>query len=41
MKNMKEITSMANNVEKESTLTVTEEFTKVNGPIKNGMVREL
>ena len=41
MKSMKDITSMAKYMEKESTLTVTEEFTKVNGPIKNGMVREL
>ena len=41
MKNMKDITLMAKYMEKESTLTVTEEFTKVNGPIKNGMVKEL
>ena len=41
MKNMKEITSMARNMEKEGTLTVTEEFTQVNGRIKNGMGREL
>ena len=41
MKSMKDITSMAKYMEKESTLTVTEEFTKVNGLIKNGMVREL
>ena len=41
MKSMKDITSMAKNMEKESTLAVTEEFTKVNGPIKIGMVREL
>ena len=41
MKSMKDITSMVINMEKESTLTVTGEFTKVNGPIKNGMVREL
>ena len=41
MKSMKDIISMAKNMEKEGTLTVTEEFTQVNGRIKNGMGREL
>ena len=40
-KSMKDSTSMARNMEKEGTLTVTEEFTQVNGRIKNGMGREL